>query len=137
MKTLDTVTIKASNNSEAGCLITLFYFRNTYPSIISDLDLYWVGNKYLSIFNSIQLVINLKCIPTPFRLWSKCKISTYKKEQNIRQVCNQKTWNVWSDLWSENMWSHVVWDAKFKFLLGLWLFEIYGFGSKEKNLCVK
>ena len=28
------VAIKKSNNSESGCLITLCYFQNTFPSII-------------------------------------------------------------------------------------------------------
>ena len=38
------------------------YFRNTYPSSISNLVLYWSGNNILSRVNLIQLGINLQYI---------------------------------------------------------------------------
>ena len=41
-----------------------------------------------------------------------------KNKQNISQVPNQKYENIWSDFESENMWSHIVWDAKLKFAYG-------------------
>ena len=45
IKNLDAVTIKESNHSEAGCVITLYYFRNTYPSGILSLVRYREENN--------------------------------------------------------------------------------------------
>ena len=76
-----TFEIKEYNNSEAGCLITLCYFRNTSPIIISNLVLYWAGNNILAGVYSIQSEIKLKWIPTPSYLQGKWKISTYEKKK--------------------------------------------------------
>ena len=48
------VEIKESKYSEAGCLITLYYFKNNSPNIISNLVMYWSGNIILSGVDSIQ-----------------------------------------------------------------------------------
>ena len=64
IKTLDAVGIKESNNNWAGCLINICYFRNTSPSSISNLVLYWVGNYITSGVDSIQSGINLQWIST-------------------------------------------------------------------------
>ena len=58
------ISIGSSNNSEYGCLITLFHFLNNFPSSISNLVLYWAGNNILVGVNFIQLGIRLQCIPT-------------------------------------------------------------------------
>ena len=60
---MDAVATKESNNNEAGCIITLCYFRNTSPISISNLVLYWAGNNILDGVNLIQSVINLQYIP--------------------------------------------------------------------------
>ena len=49
-----------------------------------------MGNDILHGFDYIQLGIILVCIPTPPRLWSKCKIATCKKKKYIGQVHNKK-----------------------------------------------
>ena len=140
LKNLDAVSIKESNNSEAGCLITLFYFRNTSPMCISNLLLYWSGYNIMDVVNSIQSVISLQWILTPSCLWIKWTISTYNKKQYIIQIRNWKTYKVWSDFGYENIWWYIVWDARLDFLSGVYIFdifEIYGFKSKEKNSHVK
>ena len=65
MKTQSAVSIKESKYSEAGCLITLFNFRNTSPNGISSLVRYWEGNNILSGVDLIHSGINLQWIPTP------------------------------------------------------------------------
>ena len=65
------VAIKKSNNSESGCLITLYYFGYTYPSSISNLVLYWAGNNILDGVNSIHLGTNLQWIHTRYILFCK------------------------------------------------------------------
>ena len=57
---MDAVEIKESKYIEAGFLITIFYFRNNSPSIISNLVLYWAGNNILDGVNSIQSGISLQ-----------------------------------------------------------------------------
>ena len=57
---MDTVSIKEYNNSEAGCLINLCYFRNTSQSSISSLVLYREGNNTIFGVDSIRLGINLQ-----------------------------------------------------------------------------
>ena len=78
LKTLVEFSIEESNNSESGCLISLFCFRNTSPISISNLVLYYVGNKILDGVDSIKSGINLQWIPTPPHPRSKWKITVYK-----------------------------------------------------------
>ena len=75
---------------DAGCLITLCYFQNTSPSIISNLVLYWGENNILDRVNLIQSGINLKYITKPSRIQSKETITTYYKKQDISQVRKRK-----------------------------------------------
>ena len=63
---MDAVAIKESKYSEASFLITLCYFRNTSPSIISNWVLYWALNNILVVFDLIQSRINLQNIPTEY-----------------------------------------------------------------------
>ena len=87
------VEIKESKYSEAGCLITLYYFKNNSPNIISNLVFNWAGNNILSEVYSVSLGINLQWIPTPYCLQSTSTICTYVKKQNTRQVHNGKYGN--------------------------------------------
>ena len=80
-------------NSEVGCLITPCYFRNDSPIIIYNLVLYWAGTSSLDGVDSIQSIINLYWISTPFYIPGKWKISTYNKKKYIIQVLNQKHGN--------------------------------------------
>ena len=88
-KTHDAVSTKESSNSEDGCLINLCYFRNTPPSNISNLVRYWAVNNILYGVNLIHSGTKLQWITTPYHIWSKWKISTYNKKQNIIQVRNK------------------------------------------------
>ena len=83
LKTLDSVAIKESNNSEAGWLITLCYFINSSPSSISNLVLYWAGNNIMDGVILIQSGINLQWIPTISNLWINLAIATYKEKNTI------------------------------------------------------
>ena len=64
LNTLGAVAIEEYNNGEAGCLITICYFRNKSPSIISNLVLYWVVNNIMDGVNLIQPGINLHWVTT-------------------------------------------------------------------------
>ena len=46
--------MKEYKYSEAGCLLNIWYFRNTSPSSISNLAHYWEGNKILDGVDLIQ-----------------------------------------------------------------------------------
>ena len=80
--------MKESNSSESGCLINLFYSKNTSPISISNLVMYWVINHSLDGVNSVQPGINLQWIPIPSRIQSKWEIDTYEKKKYIIQLCN-------------------------------------------------
>ena len=58
------VAIKEFKYSESSCVITLCYFRNNYPSSISNLVLYWAVNNIINGVDLIQWGINLQYIIT-------------------------------------------------------------------------
>ena len=60
---MDAVAIKQSNNSDDFCLVTICYFRNTFPGSIFSLVLYLAGNNILDGIDLIQLGIDLQWIP--------------------------------------------------------------------------
>ena len=77
---MDAVSIKEYNNSEYGCLITLWYFINTSPISILNLVLYWVLNNICYGVDLIQPGINLQWIPTPSGHQSNSEIHIYEKK---------------------------------------------------------
>ena len=64
---MDAVTIKEYKYSKASFLLTISYFRNTFPSILSNFFSYWLENDILDGFDLIQSVIKLQWIPTLVR----------------------------------------------------------------------
>ena len=61
------ISIKEYEYSDASCLINLCCFRNTSPSILLNLVLYWAVNNIMAGFDFIQLGIILQYIPTLLR----------------------------------------------------------------------